>query len=71
MDEAILAGETSVTVSRVHLGKMIAYSMVFAVLPDESKVLKAEPHGRSAYTQTARVDVELPGGEVKQYFLKV
>lgn len=41
------------------------------VIPADSKVLKAENHGKSEYTLTGRMHVELPSGEVRQYFLKV
>lgn len=41
-----------------------------SVIPADSKVLKAENHGTSEYTLTGRMHVELPSGEVRQYFLK-
>ncbi|KAI3538104.1 hypothetical protein CSPX01_09681 [Colletotrichum filicis] len=41
------------------------------VLPIGSKIVTAESYGDSVWTQTGRMTVELPDGDVKQYFLKV
>ena len=43
---------------------------VLASFPDGSKVLSAIRYGTSAWTITARVEVELPDGTTVRYFLK-
>lgn len=40
-------------------------------MPKGTKVLTAETYGNSAWTITGRIQVELPTGESKVYFLKV
>lgn len=36
-----------------------------------TKVISAETWGLSAWTKTAKITTELPGGETQRYFLKV
>lgn len=44
---------------------------ILEVLPEGTKVLKASSYGTSAWTRTARIDVELADGTPRSYFLKV
>ena len=44
---------------------------ILEILPTGTKVLQASSYGTSAWTRTARIDVELADGAPKSYFLKV
>ena len=44
---------------------------IYTVLPQGAKVSAACSFGISAWTRTARLDVTLPDGTPKSYFLKV
>lgn len=44
---------------------------ILKILPQGTRVIEASSYGTSAWTRTARVDVELPDGTQKSYFLKV
>jgi hypothetical protein len=41
------------------------------VFPVGSRVLETRSYGSSAWTRTARIQVELPDGSTKLYFMKV
>ncbi|KAK4889129.1 hypothetical protein LTR27_012032 [Elasticomyces elasticus] len=47
----------------------IDYS-IFAALPQGTKILSAQRYGTSAWTVTARIEVQLPNGSEAKYFLK-
>ena len=44
---------------------------ILNILPQGTRVIEASSYGTSAWTRTARVDVVLPDGTQKSYFLKV
>lgn len=41
------------------------------VLPEASRIVSAEKHGTSSWTETAKLSVELAGGSLRRYFFKV
>jgi len=68
MDEAVISGTCTSNWSN---GKASNAHQTALVLPSASRVLQAESYGDTAWTQTGRIIVELPSGDIKQYFIKV
>lgn len=52
-------------------GNFTVDESIIAVLPKGAKVLGASSYGTSAWTRTARINIELDDGTPKSYFLKV
>jgi fructosamine-3-kinase len=59
--EAGFAADTDIEVDKA----------VVKLLPKDSKIVSAAGHGASLWTRSARIDVELPDGTPKSYFMKV